>query len=126
METTSEKTYFLDTYALVEISRENKNFKKFEETQNFTNLLNLLELHYSINKDFGIKKANEIIDKLRPLVIDIEVKDIKEASIFRTKNKGLKFSYIDCLGYIMALNRNMKFVTGDSQFEGLSNVEFVK
>lgn len=121
-----ETAYFLDTYALIEIARENKNFKKFEETINFTNFLNLLELHYAINKEFGSKKADEIIDELKPLVINIEIKDIKGASVFRTKNMKLKFSYIDCLGYVMAFNRNMKFVTGDNQFKGFDNVEFIK
>ena len=118
--------YFLDTYALIEIIKENKNFKKFEGTINFTNFLNLLELHYSINKEFGSKKADEIIDELKSLVINIEMKDVKEASIFRTKNIKLKFSYIDSLGYVMAFNRNMKFVTGDNQFKNFDNVEFIK
>ena len=121
-----ETAYFLDTYALIEIIKENKNFKRFEETINFTNSLNLLELHYSINNEFGSKKADEIIDELKPLVINIEMRDVKGASIFRTKNMKLKFSYIDCLGYIMASNRNMKFVTGDNSFKNFDNVEFIK
>ncbi len=124
METT--QTYFLDSYALIEIIKENKNFNKFQETINFTGFANLLEVHYRIGGEFNEKKADEIIDKLKPLVINIEIKDIKDASNFRKKNIKNKFSYIDCLGYIMALNRNMKFVTGDNQFKDFDNVEFVK
>lgn len=122
---TSEK-FFLDSYALIEIIKENKNFKKFEDTTNFTSIANLLEVHYSIGRNFGVEKADEVINKLKPIIIGIEIKDIKDASIFRIKNSKMKFSYVDCLGYVMALNSRMKFVTGDNQFKNFENVEFVK
>jgi len=122
----TSKTYFLDSYALIEIIKENKNFKKFEETTNFTGFANLLEVHCKIIREFNEKKADEIIDKMKSIVVNIDIKDIKDASKFRVKNSKRKFSYIDCLGYSMALNRNLKFVTGDNQFKGMENVEFVK
>jgi len=115
----TSKTYFLDSYALIEIIKENKNFKKFEETTNFTGFANLLEVHCKIIREFNEKKADEIIDKMKSIVVNIDIKD-------RVKNSKRKFSYIDCLGYSMALNRNLKFVTGDNQFKGVENVEFVK
>ena len=119
-------SYFLDTYALIEIIRENQNYKKFQDTLNFTSLVNLLEFHYIISREFGQEKADEIILKLKEISITIDFKDIGVASKFRIKNSKKGFSYIDCLGYSMAINRNMKFVTGDKQFKDLENVEFVK
>ena len=121
-----ETAYFLDTYALIEISKENKNFKKFEETTNFTGVMNLLEIHYAMSRSFNVRKANEIIEKLNKILVGIQIKDIKDASAFRLTYIKRKFSYIDCLGYVMASNRNLKFVTGDNQFKDLENVEFVK
>jgi predicted nucleic acid-binding protein len=121
-----ETAYFLDTYALIEISKENKNFKKFEETANFTGIMNLLEIHYIISKSFNARKADEIIEKLKKILVEIQIEDIRGASAFRLTNIKRDFSYIDCLGYVMALNRNLKFVTGDNQFKDLKNVEFVK
>ena len=118
--------YFLDTYALIEIIKENKNYKKFQETINVTSLMNLYELHYLVSKWFGPEKADTIINKLKKIIVDIKVEDIKRASNFRIKNIKRKFSYIDCLGYSIALNRNIKFLTGDKEFENLESVEFVK
>lgn len=118
--------YFLDTYALIEIIKENKNYDKFKETINITSLMNLYELHYFISKEFGLGKADFIIDKLKGIAVDIKIEDLKKASNFRIENIKKKFSYIDCLGYAIALNRKVKFLTGDKEFENLENVEFVK
>lgn len=119
-------SYFLDTYAIIEIIRENINFERFKDTLNFTSLMNLLETHYIISKNFGEKKADAIIDKLKKIVVEIKVEDIKEASRFRLKNSKHKFSCIDCLGYSIAFNKKIKFLTGDKEFKGMENVEFVK
>ena len=35
-------------------------------------------------------------------------------------------SYVDYIGYILAKQRNVKFLTGDKEFENMDNVEFVK
>ena len=119
-------SYFLDTYALIEIMKGNENFSKFQDTSNFTSLMNLLEFHYIMNRDFGNKKASEMVDKLRSIVVEIGLEDIKKASEFRLKNSKKKFSYIDCLGYVMAMNKGFIFVTGDKEFKNFDNVEFVK
>jgi len=38
-------------------------------------------------------------------------------------NKNKKLSYVDCIGYIMAKSRNIRFLTGDEQFK---NAKFIK
>jgi len=87
--------------------------------------MNLLELHYRILKEFDEEKADQIIDKLKSIIIESDIRDIKSASKFRIKHMKKKFSFIDCLGYSMAKNRNLVFVTGDREFKNLENVEFV-
>lgn len=120
------KVYFLDSYAIIEIIKNNKNYDKFKTTVNLTNIMNLLEVHYFISKDLGNSVADSIINKLKSVIIDISIDDIKEASNFRLENIKKKFSFIDCLSYIMAKNRGYIFVTGDKEFKDLPNVEFVK
>ena len=120
------KGYFLDTYALIEIVKENQNYKRFQNTLNVTSLMNLLEIHYIISSSFGTKKVDIIIDRLKEILISAKIEDVREASVFRIKNVKKKFSYIDCLGYSIAKNRGLKFVTGDNQFKDFSGVEFVK
>lgn len=33
---------------------------------------------------------------------------------------------VDCIGYVYAKENGLRFVTGDKEFEGMENVEFVK
>jgi predicted nucleic acid-binding protein len=119
-------SYFLDTYALIEILKENKNYAKFKDTLNFTGLMNLLELHYIIIRKFGAQRADKTIESLKQMLISMTLRDVKDASRFRKEYVKRKFSYIDCLSYVASLNRKLKFVTGDKQFESLPDVEFVK
>lgn len=119
-------SYFLDTYSLIEIVKSNPHFEKFRRAVNFTSLMNLLELNYIISKEFSQEKADKIIEKLKDMCLEINIEDVKRASDFRLKNIKKKLSYIDCLGYAIAYNRKMKFLTGDKEFKGMKNVEFVK
>ena len=48
-----------------------------------------------------------------------------EIRIQERKNEK-KLSLIDCLGYVIAKSLGMRFLTGDREFEGMANVEFVK
>ena len=83
-------SYFLDTYALIEICKNNLNFSKFRNTINFTSFMNLLELSYIISREFNQEKTNQIIDKLKNISLNINIEDVKRASDFRLKNTKKK------------------------------------
>lgn len=51
---------------------------------------------------------------------------IIQAMFFRFKNKKQNLSVTDCIGYFMAKELKIKFLTGDNQFASLDNAEFVK
>ena len=57
---------------------------------------------------------------------DIKDSIIKEANEFKAKNRKLKLSYVDCIGYVLARSFGVKFLTGDEGFRNIENVEFVK
>jgi hypothetical protein len=116
--------YFLDTYALIEILRGNDSYKGFVELDMFTSIFNLYELHFILLRSFGKEVANKHFCGFRSIVIEIEDFDVFLASRFKLDNKGV--SYPDALGYAMAMNRELKFLTGDNFFKDLKNVEFVK
>jgi PIN domain nuclease of toxin-antitoxin system len=87
--------------------------------------MNLAELNYSLlllkekaTVDFIMNKLNIEILKIDP---DIAVK----SALFRFENKKLKLSYIDCLGYSLAIENNLKLLTGDKGFKNMGNVKFV-
>ncbi|MBN2367944.1 PIN domain-containing protein [Candidatus Woesearchaeota archaeon] len=122
------ETYFFDTYALVEIIKGSENYKSYKDAKIVTTLLNLMELHYSTMKDLGDEKALMFFNELKQFTISFDEKDVLNANYFKHKenSKGKKISYIDALGYVLAIMNNIKFFTGDKEFEDIENVEYVK
>ncbi len=70
--------------------------------------------------------AKKFFGQFKDRVINIEEEYIFKASQFKMDNKKKNFSYADCLGYAIGLIYELKFLTGDKEFEKLENVEFVK
>ena len=121
------KTFFFDTYALYEIIEGNKNYRSYiKNVAIVTTKLNLMELYYGLLVNYNEKTANDLYDKFLSYYTSIDDNSIKKAMIFRALNKKKDLSYIDCVGYIISKQRNIKFLTGDKEFEGIENVEFVK
>ena len=125
METTSEKAYFLDTYALIEIINRNGNYGPYKKGNLITTRLNLMELHYFLLRTASKENANFHYNFLLSLVVEISDEVIKKSNEFRLLIKKRKLSYVDCIGYTIAKINNVKFLTGDNQFKDLENVEFV-
>ena len=118
--------YFLDTYALIEIIKGNKNYEEFSKQELFTSIFNLYEFYFSLIRDFNEEIAKSFFNKFKNKILKIKEEHIFEASKFKLKNRKKKLSYADCLGYCMARNYNLKFLTGDKEFENVEGVEFVK
>ncbi len=117
--------YFFDTYAIIEIIEDNKNYEKYKEEDIITSILNVGELYYSLLKK-NAEAAETWYEKLKQSAMLVDVETIKRAMKFRFENKNKKFSVIDCVGYILAKEKGLKFLTGDKGFENFENVEFVK
>ena len=119
--------YFFDTYAFFEIIDGNKNYDKYATKVGIiTTKMNVLELHYGILRKFGREKADYYYDKFVKFAAVIDDTIFKEASEFKFKLRERKLSYVDSIGYIMARQKGIPFLTGDKEFEDLENVEFVK
>ncbi len=122
--------FFADTYALIEILRGNPNYAPYAEGELYSTEFNLLELSYALTRDFDREKAQTTIDLMRSFLVILTpgTEHYIDASVLRlqAKKKGKKFSLIDCLGYVLAKDMGMKFLTGDREFKDMKNVEFVK
>ncbi len=117
---------FFDTYAFFEILRNNPSYKRFWGSFSVvTTRLNLMELYYGLLKNYDAKTAGHVYNYLLHAAVDIDDAAIKEAMQFRFQNRKRKLSYADCIGYIVAMRNNIKFLTGDKQFKNFPNVEFV-
>ena len=118
---------FFDTYALFEIIKKNKNYAPYIKSVGVvTTILNLMELHYALLRTAGKEEADKHFDRLLSFITDISHEVVKEANEFKLLHKKRKLSYVDCIGYVIARNMNVLFLTGDNQFKGLIGVEFVK
>jgi len=121
------ETYFFDTYAFYEIIEGNLEYKPYtKDVAVITTKLNLMELYYGLFILYGKETAEKYFDEFVEYCIDIDDTTIKQAMEFRSLHKRRNLSYIDCLGYILAKNRNIKFLTGDKEFSEFDNVKFVK
>ena len=116
--------FFFDTYAIIEILKGNKNYDKYKNATAVITVFNLAELHYKILRDFNKELADEILEKYSKFSVNITLNVIKNANVLRKKYD--KLSAPDAIGYATALEYGIKFLTGDSQFKDMENVEFMK
>lgn len=115
--------YFFDTYALIELTKNNPNYVEYSDELVVTTMFNLVELYYSIHRDFDEEKAKTVYYKFKECINEVSDELVFEAAKLKLKNKNL--SYTDCIGYAFALKNNLKFLTGDREFKNMDNVEFV-
>ena len=118
--------YFFDSYAIVELIKGNPNYARYINEEVIITIFNLAEIYWAALNDLDEKAADDIYEQYRLSVVDIGDDILKESIKFRKENKKKDLSYTDCIGYIYALRNNLKFLTGDKEFQNLKAVEFVK
>ena len=123
---TEIKIFLADTYALIELLGGNLNYKPYLNHIIITNKFNLIELYYHFLKDYDKKTADEYLQLYSKFIIPITYNCIRKGMEFKLKYKKEKLSYVDCIGYALAFELGIKFLTGDKKFEDKDNVEFVK
>ena len=127
--------YLVDTYALIEwFVHGNENYGKYFEIIDtkgaFVTELTILELYHKVFHSAGKEKAGEILDIVlgNMKILDLNLDVIKGAAIFRSKmlKEKKSFSYTDSVNYTAAKSLGIRLLTGDNDFKGMDNVEFVK
>lgn len=116
--------HFLDTYALVEILNGNPAYRG-ELDGAGTSLYHLFELHVQLARLRDEPTADAVFGDLRPLAAEVEDADVLAASRFKRAHPKKRLSYADVLGYAMARQRGIAFVTGDAAFRGMDGVRFI-
>ena len=118
--------YFADTYAIIEILGGNKEYQPFIERVLITTKLNLAELYYHLLKEYGNEIAEKYMTIYAKISIPITFSAIKKGMQLKLEYKKEKLSYADCIGYALALEQNIPFLTGDQKFKEKTQVEFRK
>ncbi|MEK6895324.1 MAG: PIN domain-containing protein [Nanoarchaeota archaeon] len=116
----------LDTYALIEIARGNLKFAKYFKFDFIIADLTLAEFYSVLLREESEEFADYWFKKLEHYSHSVGKEILIEAVKFRQENKKSGISFFDAVGYIFALKNKCWFVTGDKEFEGMKNVEFVK
>ena len=90
----------------------------------------LVELYHHVYHNEGEDTADIIYSSVINYLNVAKMNDgiIKDAGIFRSRmlKKRKSLSYADCINYSIAKHLKIKLLTGDEDFKGLANVEFVK
>ena len=120
------QAFVFDTYALIEIIAGNPNYSKYLNSEIVINDFIFAELCYKFIRESGLEKANFYINRFSNFRKELDAETIKEAMLFRVQHKKRDLSPTDCISYVMALKLNLKFLTGDRQFEDMNDVEFVR
>ena len=118
--------HYFDSYAIIEMGKGNRNYERFQSETIYTTVFNLAEFFYSALSEHGEGTARAKLAELNADKIEIHDEDIVQACKLRLENKKKNLSYADCMGYVVAKRNSLLFLTGDRQFEGMENVEFVK
>ena len=119
-------SYLMDTSVLVEITKANPHYSKYEYAHTITCSSIIQELYFILLKKLGEKIAGEGADKLSTALVDTDLSTIKRAMKFRLHHTQRNFSYADAMAYITALENGVIFLTADKAFKGLPNAEVVE
>mgnify|MGYP001579508087 CR=1 FL=1 len=116
----------LDTYALAEIAKGNKEFCMYLMAEFVITDLTLAEFYAVLLREDGEKTAEYWFKRLEAYAVPVSRQILKEAIAFRYQHRKQNISFFDAVGYVYALRNNLPFVTGDKEFEKKTNVEFRK
>ncbi len=120
--------YYWDTYAIVLLLEGDGRISKYIDEEGITSTLNVMELCvYLLRNDLPCRKIVKEILSGFSLIYQFPVDVVTEAARLKDKKRreGKKWSYTDAMGYILALRTGSIFLTGDREFEGEKNVEFL-
>ena len=115
----------LDSYALMEIGRDNPKFMNLLNEDFVITDLTMAEF-YSIL----YRNGNEDVAKYWNIRLGGYCKIVSREILitalkYRIDNKKENMSIFDCVGYIFSLENNLKFVTGGRAFKNKENVMFI-
>ncbi|MGV8176372.1 MAG: PIN domain-containing protein [Candidatus Bilamarchaeaceae archaeon] len=121
--------FFYDSYAILEFVRGNSTYKRYFPAKGCaTTHFNLVEVYYCLLRTVGKDTAEKVYESFISICAEPDHGLLKRAMEKRLElvGSGKNISYADAVGYQFALEHNLKFLTGDMEFEKLANVEFVK
>lgn len=122
----NELIFFFDSYALIEVFKGNKNYERYKKAKVITSYFHVFEIYYSLMREHKKEEIEDFFETIREFCVSLKFDWIPKASFLKQIYNKRDLSYADCLGYVIAKDMGIKFLTGDKEFENLPDVEFVK
>ncbi|MBI2137146.1 PIN domain-containing protein [Candidatus Woesearchaeota archaeon] len=118
--------FFFDTYAIIEAFRGNPSYARFFDYSFIVTHLNVGEFYAYLLRNYSKSEAEARLGEVAFTIVPMDNEIVKLATEFKMENNRRELSWADCIGYTAAIKLGLKFLTGDSQFRGMPDVEFVK
>lgn len=119
------KAFVFDTYAILAILNGVPAYAVYWGSEVIINHFIFAELCYNTLK-ISREKSEEAVRDYKKHISILPPRLIFNAMVFRFNNRKKDMSMADCVSYIQAQTLGVPFLTGDSAFEGMPGVEFVK
>ena len=131
---TGRSTYVLDSFALLAFFRAEtggphvRSLLTDTTTQTAIATVNLGEVAYRTEREFGFERALDMLGKVVEFQIDVVDVDRSLALMAARHKASYRMSYADCIAIALAQRLKAPLVTGDLDFqqvEHLVNVEWL-
>ena len=116
----------LDTYALIEIAKASPSYAGLFNEDFVITDMTLAEFYWVLLRDYDSDLAENWLEKLLPYSQEVKKEILISAMKYRHENRKQDLSFFDCVGYLFAISKGFKFVTGDKEFENKKGVLFIK
>jgi predicted nucleic acid-binding protein len=117
--------YFADSYALIELLKGNVNYEPYSSSQLVTMKFVVAEVYYYLLRE-ELSYAQRAFSACAKMLTPTTLRALRAGTAFKFKYKKQKLSYVDCVGYALAKELGIPFLTGDEKFKDKENVEFVR
>lgn len=119
-------TLYFDTYAILAVLRGSPAYEPLRSEPGVTHQMNLLEAAVQLARR-GVPAPFSLIDRMGLGLVGALREDLEAAAGFKLRPewRARNLSYIDALGYALALRLGRPFLTGDAGFRGLPGVQYV-
>ena len=108
-------SYFLDSSALLEVFKGNKNYERFLDEECYTSLLSLHEVFFLILAKAGEDKAKEIYARARGMCLDVDDRIIFKAG--RIKLEHTKLGISDCFGLALSRENDIRILSSNKNLK---------
>ncbi len=93
-----------------------------------TTWLNLMEVYWALLRDGKPEAtAKGIVSSFEPCLLEFTLEDVMDAMALRLSwhRRRRSISYVDAIGYHLAVKKRSRFLTGDPEFKGMPLVTFI-